>query len=65
MVLNIQTERIENHNARFTVTLEPSQLEKAKQQSARKLSQRYNIPASAREKRHIALFSVSLANLLF
>ena len=50
MVLNIQTERIENHNARFTVTLEPSQLEKAKQQSARKLSQKYNIPGFRKGK---------------
>src|SRR5436190_1508775 len=50
MVLNIQTERIENHNARFTVTLEPSQLEQAKQQSARKLSQKYNIPGFRKGK---------------
>lgn len=48
--MNIQTERIENHNARFTVTLEPSQLEKAKQQSARKLSQKYNIPGFRKGK---------------
>jgi len=50
MVLNIQTERLENHNARLTVTLEPSQLEKAKQQSARKMSQRYNIPGFRKGK---------------
>ncbi|MBA3869714.1 MAG: hypothetical protein H0X30_11235, partial [Anaerolineae bacterium] len=48
--MNIQTERLENHNARFTVTLEPSQLEKAKQQSARKLSQKYNIPGFRKGK---------------
>ncbi len=48
--MNIQTERIENHNARFTVTLESSQLEQAKQQSARKLSQKYNIPGFRKGK---------------
>ena len=48
--MNIQTERLENHNARFTVTLEPSQLEQAKQQSARKLSQKYNIPGFRKGK---------------
>jgi len=48
--LNIQTERLENHNARFTVVLEPSQLEKAKQQSAKRLSQKYNIPGFRKGK---------------
>jgi len=48
--LNIQTERLENHNARFTVTLETSQLEQAKQQAARKLSQKYNIPGFRKGK---------------
>lgn len=48
--MNIQTERLENHNARFTVVLEPSQLEKAKQQSAKRLSQKYNIPGFRKGK---------------
>ncbi|MBI1280237.1 MAG: hypothetical protein GC179_19075 [Anaerolineaceae bacterium] len=48
--MNIQTERLENHNARFTVTLESSQLDQAKQQAARKLSQKYNIPGFRKGK---------------
>lgn len=48
--MNIQTERLENHNARFTVTLEASKLEQAKQQAARKLSQKYNIPGFRKGK---------------
>ncbi len=48
--MNIQTERLENHNARFTVTLENSQLDQAKQQAARKLSQKYNIPGFRKGK---------------
>lgn len=48
--MNIQTERIENHKARFTVVLEPAKLEQAKQQSARKLSQKYNIPGFRKGK---------------
>ncbi len=48
--MNIQTERLENHNARFTIELENDQLEKAKQQAARKLSQKYNIPGFRKGK---------------
>ncbi len=48
--MNIQTEQLDNHNARFTVTLEASQLEQAKQQAARKLSQKYNIPGFRKGK---------------
>ncbi|MEZ4666682.1 MAG: trigger factor [Anaerolineae bacterium] len=48
--MNIQTERLENHIARFTVELEAAKLEQAKQQAARKLSQRYNIPGFRKGK---------------
>jgi trigger factor len=50
MVLNIQTERIENHRARFTVEVENSKLEDAKKQAAREISRRYNIPGFRRGK---------------
>lgn len=48
--MNIQTERLDNHVARFTVQLEADRLEKAKQQAARKLSQKYNIPGFRKGK---------------
>ena len=48
--MNIQTERLDNHLARFTVELEVSKLEQAKQQAARKLSQKYNIPGFRKGK---------------
>lgn len=48
--MNIQTERLENHMARFTVELETAKLEQAKQQAARKLSQKYNIPGFRKGK---------------
>jgi trigger factor len=48
--LNIQTERLDNHLARFTVELEVARLEQAKQQAARKLSQKYNIPGFRKGK---------------
>ncbi|MBZ0284916.1 MAG: trigger factor [Anaerolineae bacterium] len=48
--MNIQTERLENHTARFTVTLEPQRLEQAKQTAARNLSKRVNIPGFRKGK---------------
>jgi len=48
--LEIQTERLENHTARFTVNIDADQFEKAKKQSARKLSKRYNIPGFRKGK---------------
>ncbi|MBL8116001.1 MAG: trigger factor [Anaerolineae bacterium] len=48
--MNIQTERLENHTARFTVSLENDRLERAKQEAARKLSKRVNIPGFRKGK---------------
>ncbi len=48
--MNIQTERLENHTARFTVALETERLEKAKQEAARKISQKVNIPGFRKGK---------------
>lgn len=48
--MNIQTEHLENHTARFTVEIEPGRLEKAKQATVRKLSQRVNIPGFRKGK---------------
>jgi trigger factor len=48
--LNIQTERLENHMARFTVELEASRLEQAKQAAAKKLANRVNIPGFRKGK---------------
>jgi trigger factor len=48
--LNIQTERLDNHKARFTVTIDTARLEQAKQSAARKLSQRVNIPGFRKGK---------------
>jgi len=42
--LNIQTERLENHTARLTVEVEPSQWEQAKKDAASELSKKYRIP---------------------
>ncbi len=48
--MNIQTERLENHTARFTVELDIEQLERAKQTAARKLAQRVSIPGFRKGK---------------
>jgi trigger factor len=48
--LNIQTERLDNHTARFTVTVDAARLEQAKQTAARKLAQRVNIPGFRKGK---------------
>lgn len=48
--MEIQTERLENHTARFTVNIDAAQFEKAKKQAARKLSKRYNIPGFRKGK---------------
>jgi trigger factor len=48
--LNIQTERLENHTARFTVGVDVSQIEKAKQNAARRLSQKVNLPGFRKGK---------------
>ncbi len=42
-LLNLQTERIENHQARLTIEIEPERLDNAKRQAARKISRQVNI----------------------
>jgi len=42
-VLNLQTERIENHRAQFTIEIESDQLEDAKRKAARKISRQVRI----------------------
>jgi len=41
--LNLQTERIEDHRAQFTIEIEPDQLEDAKRQAARRISRQVRI----------------------
>jgi len=41
--LNLQTERIENHRAQFTIEIESNQLEDAKRKAARKISRQVRI----------------------
>jgi trigger factor len=48
--LNIQTERLANHTAQFTVEIPAERLEKGKQQAARRLSGRVNIPGFRKGK---------------
>lgn len=48
--MNIQTERLENHTARFTVEVDAERLEKAKQTAASRLSKQVNIPGFRRGK---------------
>lgn len=48
--MNIQTERLENHTARFTVEVDVDRLEKAKQSAARKIAKQVNIPGFRRGK---------------
>jgi trigger factor len=48
--LNIQTEKLENHTARFTVAIEPARLDKAKETAARSLSKRVSIPGFRKGK---------------
>lgn len=48
--MDIQTEKLENHTARFTVNVGVDRFEKAKQQAAKKLSKRYNIPGFRKGK---------------
>ncbi len=48
--MNIQTERLENHTARFTVELDNPRLEQAKQTAARNLAKRVNIPGFRKGK---------------
>lgn len=48
--MNIQTERLENHTARLTVSIDAERLERAKKEAARKLSQRLNIPGFRKGK---------------
>jgi trigger factor len=50
VILNIQTERIENHSARLTVEVDNERLEKAKQSAARKIANRVNIPGFRKGK---------------
>ena len=42
-MLNLQTERIDNHKAQLTVEIEPKQFDDAKRKAARKISRRVNI----------------------
>jgi len=48
--LNIQTERLEDHTARLTVEIEATRFEKAKQQAARNISRKVNIPGFRKGK---------------
>jgi trigger factor len=48
--LNIQTERLENHTARFTVELNLDRLEQAKQTAAKQLAKKVNIPGFRKGK---------------
>ncbi len=48
--MNIQTERLADHTARFTVEVEEERLEKAKREAAKKLSRRVNIPGFRKGK---------------
>ena len=48
--MNIQTERLENHTARFTVELDTDRLEQAKQAAAKKIAKRVNIPGFRKGK---------------
>lgn len=41
--MNIQTERLDNHTARFTVEVEPNQWENAKRAAAREISKQINL----------------------
>lgn len=48
--MNIQTEKLANHTARLTVPVDIARLEQAKQEAARKLSKRVNIPGFRKGK---------------
>jgi trigger factor len=48
--LNIQTERLENHTARFTVEVDAQRLESAKLVAARRLAKQVNIPGFRKGK---------------
>lgn len=48
--MNVQTERLENQTARFTVEIDPVRLDKAKKIAARKLAKRVNIPGFRKGK---------------
>lgn len=48
--MNIQTERLADHTARFTVEVEAERLEKAKRAAAKKIARRVNIPGFRKGK---------------
>lgn len=48
--MNIQTERLDNHTARFTVELDTNRLEQAKQTAAKNIAKRVNIPGFRKGK---------------
>lgn len=48
--MNVQTEKIENHIARLTVEIEPTQFDKAKKKAAKKLARYVNIPGFRKGK---------------
>lgn len=48
--MNIQTERLEDHTARFTVEVDVTRLDGAKQVAARRLAKRVNIPGFRKGK---------------
>ncbi|MDX1992972.1 MAG: trigger factor [bacterium] len=48
--MNIQTERLEDHKARFTVEIEPERLDNAKKAAARALAKRVSIPGFRKGK---------------
>lgn len=49
-LLNIQTEHLDNHTARFTVEIDSQRMDKAKTQAARKIARRINIPGFRKGK---------------
>lgn len=48
--MKIQTERLENHTARFTVEVDAGRLDSAKKEAARKLAKHVNVPGFRRGK---------------
>ncbi len=48
--MNIQTEHLDDHRARFTVAIEDARLEKAKRAAAKKIAKRVNIPGFRKGK---------------
>ncbi len=48
--MNVQTERLENHSARITVSIDEERFQKAMQRAAKELSKQYRIPGFRKGK---------------